>query len=98
MGRDHELRVGKMGLQQLAELIAVTRVDRHDDVVEKSESELGAEQALHKREIEANPHPVLVTLAMIGAWRKQAPLVKINAQIKLASAGRKFGGECALIV
>src|SRR5262245_26375511 len=33
MRRDNELRVAKICLEELAELIAVSRIDRHDDVI-----------------------------------------------------------------
>jgi hypothetical protein len=43
VGRDQELRVGEVALEQLAELVAVVGVNRHHDVIQQREGELAAE-------------------------------------------------------
>src|SRR5258708_4767248 len=85
---DNKLRLGKMRLQEPAELIAVASVNRHNDVIQERERELVAEQSLHKSQIEANPHAVLMAFAVVGAGRKEAPFVEINVEVELSSAGR----------
>ncbi len=65
-------------------MLAVSLVDGHDDVVQNSETELFAQQALHQREIEADAHPVLMTFAVVRAGREHALVVKRDLEIELA--------------
>src|SRR5439155_14732432 len=83
MRRDDELGVGKLRLQQLAELITVPRIDGHDDVVQQRDRETLAEQPLHQSKVETDPHAVLMAFAVIGGWWKQAALVEIDFEIEL---------------
>jgi hypothetical protein len=41
------LRVRKLRLQQLAELLAMPCIDRHDDIIEQREGKPLTKQALH---------------------------------------------------
>ena len=84
MGGDNELRVGKVVLEQLTELIAMVAIDGHDNVVQQSKSKALSEETLHEREVEAKSHTVLVALAVIGPWRERAPTVKVHIETKFA--------------
>ena len=88
MCRDDELGVRKLCFQKLAELIAVARIDGHDDVVQERQRETIAKEALHERKIETHSHAVLVAFAVVGSGREQASFVEIHIETKLALAGR----------
>ena len=64
MRRNDELCIRKISLQKLAELVAVSSVHRHNDIVQERDREMIPEEPLHEREIKADPHTVLVALAM----------------------------------
>src|SRR5467141_1409655 len=98
MRRDDELRIGKLSLQQLAEQVAVPRIDGHDNVVQQRKREALGEEPPHEREIETNPHTVLMAFAVIRGWRKQAALVKVHLEIELAFAWRQLRGKFGLVV
>ena len=70
MRRNDELCIRKFSLQKLAELVSVSSVHGHNDIIQERDREPISEEPLHKREIEADPHAVLVALAMECSRRK----------------------------
>ena len=73
-------------------------VNRHDDVVQQREGELRAEQPLHQREVEADAHPVLVPLAVVGGRRIQSALVKIDVKAKTPLGRGQLRREVGLVL
>ena len=73
-------------------------VNRHDDVVQQREGELRAEQLLHQREVEADAHPVLVPLAVVGGRRIQSALVEIDIKVETSLGRRQLGREVGLVL
>jgi hypothetical protein len=80
MGRENELRIRKALLKEGANLTAMAGVNRHQHVVQHGEGEVLSKQ--HQGQVEAEPHAVLMALAVIGAWREVAGTVEIVVEAK----------------
>jgi len=76
----------------------VTRVDRHDDVIQQRERKPFTEQPLHEGKIKADAHAVLMPFTMEGRGWKQAAIIKVDVQAETTGGRRQLRGELALVV
>ena len=59
-------------------------VNRHEDVIEDRKCETLGQQMVHESEIQAKPHSILVTFAMICPGWEVASSVEIDVKPELA--------------
>src|SRR3954454_4301009 len=97
MGRDNELRMREVRLQELTEVIPMACIHGHNDIVQERDRESVAEEPFHEREVETDAHAVLMTLAVVRARRKQTAFVKVHVKIEPPLAWRELRGELGLI-
>lgn len=55
----------------------------HENVIENRKREVSSKCVVHHREIQAEPHPVLMPFAVVHAWRKFAATIKIDVEREL---------------
>src|SRR5262249_35266615 len=79
---NNKLSIRKVIHQQLAELTPMISIDRHDNIVQKRECESVTKQSLHQRQVQTDTHAVLVPFTVVGPWRVQATLIKIDVKIE----------------
>ena len=76
----------------------MSRINGHNNVVQKRDCELIAEQPLHEREIEADAHAVLMPLAVVRTRREKTSFIEVDIEVEFALAGRELRGELAFVV
>ena len=87
VGRHDELDVREDVFEQLAELSAVVGIHGGDDVVENGEPEVRFEELPDQGQVEADPHPVLVTFAVVGHRWEHAEPVEVDFEVELPGGG-----------
>src|SRR6185312_11888476 len=96
--RDDELRIRELLLEQLTELLAVARIDRHNDIVEQGKRKALGKQSFHQGEVKADSHAVLMPLAVIGNRREQTSIIKVHFKTKAALGWRKLRRKFRLVI
>ena len=87
VGRHDELDVGEDVLEQLTELSAVVSVHGSHYIVENGKPEVRFEELPDQGQVEADPHPVLVTFAVVGHRWEHAEPVEVDFEVKLPGSG-----------
>src|SRR3546814_7497832 len=96
--REDELGGRKSGFKQGAHFAAMPLVDGYQHVVENGESEAFSKQVAHEREIQAEPHPILMSFAVIGTRREAAAAIEIHIEAELADRRNEVRSEVAFVV
>jgi hypothetical protein len=77
-------------LQEFAELIAMTGINGHNNIVQERERESIPEQPLDKREIKADAHAVLMTLAVKSGRREKSLIESFHTAGQARSCGVQY--------